>query len=771
VTIFEDEFPGNASVMEKLLATMKDSGVIAFTGAGTSMPALPSWGQLVRALVDEASRDGRLDETTAAALRAEQKDFLYVIDEVYSAVGKSQTKSRVGAIFSSLDQPTECHKIISEIEFRKILTLNYDRGLEIAYAERQSRYVHGITAGQDNEFSDWLQLNSAGAITSILHWHGTAGDANGIVLGGSDYVEFYEQIHRNRENIRRIFSTHHVLMLGFGFADPFIERELNSVMQPISSSDSHFGIIGLASNGKYNLQLERRRYSTKYKLEVIFYPIKEKDGVPDHSDLVKILNELAENCPRSRPIAAVPINSVGNLAKKDTPFSYRSSLFNIGDRQIYCEPNVWEVDGVGNDAVELKTSIEAILSGSFNCNILAPHEYGLTNLGRRLVSESNVAGRQSIYRDANSIPKYRKAIQGDAELQQFGGDTDFTLVIDNFSVLDHRRTLKELLSLFSRMRVIVLQKSSYASAVDEPLTIEGFRTFNLRGLSRSNIRSVVNSIAPSYNSDDTSSIVEKIYSDLIQLCIPLTPSNVIMYSSVLCKDGSFSPVSRLHIVDRFISEALRRASDAYADTFNSINKIDLISGFCSDLFERNLARFSRAEWNSFCNEFKAKNLVEFEPSEILSDLVNGRIISFEDNFYIFRYRMFYSYFVGRHISAHSNLLLDCLARNRHLEIDGLVEVLCGTLPDCSLILDDLTVKLNTSIKTFYELYPIDGFDLHKNKIWEVEAGEGALWDRVAKRLEKGPAGTQELDELKTSIQAERRTDDQKVSIIKFIASE
>jgi hypothetical protein len=42
---------------------------------------------------------------------------------------------------------------------------------------------------------------------------------------------------------------------------------------------------------------------------------------------------------------------------------------------------------------------------------------------------------------------------------------------------------------------------------------------------------------------------------------------------------------------------------------------------------------------------------------------------------------------------------------------------------------------------------------------------------VSERLERGPASTTELDTLKTSIQAERRTDDQKVSIIKFIASE
>lgn len=42
---------------------------------------------------------------------------------------------------------------------------------------------------------------------------------------------------------------------------------------------------------------------------------------------------------------------------------------------------------------------------------------------------------------------------------------------------------------------------------------------------------------------------------------------------------------------------------------------------------------------------------------------------------------------------------------------------------------------------------------------------------VSDRLESGPASTEELDELKTSITAEQRTKDQKVSILRFIASE
>jgi hypothetical protein len=73
--------------------------------------------------------------------------------------------------------------------------------------------------------------------------------------------------------------------------------------------------------------------------------------------------------------------------------------------------------------------------------------------------------------------------------------------------------------------------------------------------------------------------------------------------------------------------------------------------------------------------------------------------------------------------------------------------------------------------TFYRDYPIAGFDFHEDAVWNLDREERELWSSVFARLDKGPATTQELDELKTSLSAERRTEIQKVTIIKFIASE
>ncbi|MER9836142.1 SIR2 family protein [Mesorhizobium sp. M0145] len=767
--IFNDLFPGNASVMQHLKETMDTGSVVAFSGAGTSMPNVPGWAELVKTLVGDALTNGRMDADTANALYNQNDDYLYVVDEIFSLVGESQTKAAVAKIFGALISPTEAHNLIVQSQFARLMTLNYDRGLEMAYASQLSRHTSSILGTQKSELDVWLRRDQPQIEPPVLHWHGLASDAQSIVLSGADYLSFYDNSPHNRETLRQIFRTWSVLMIGFGFSDPFVEREMNSVMQPLPKSNSHFAVIGIDSDQKINVVSERRKYSLKYKLEAIFYPVKASTTGHDHSALLKVLSEIQKFSPRTNDTSVAQDHASLTLLR-DTTQSYRSGLFTFGDKTIYCEPNIWS--GPPSQTTERKrATFQDILDADFHCTISAPHEFGLSNIGRRLVSDSELSGNRALIRDAHSFPKYRKAIQADLDNAGYSTEDHFILVLDNFSSIEHQRTVKELHAAYKNIRIILLQAVRRTEATEDDLPELGFHSFSLTGFSRSDIRTVINALSPFRNSDETSAIVDKVYNDLLQLCIPLTPSNVIMYCSVLCKDGSFSPVSRLNIVDRFVIEALQRASDAYSDTFNSINKIDLICEFCYESFISGTPTFSAMEWRSFCDKFKSVNLVSFNSTDILSDLVNGRILSHDAGRYVFRYMMFYSYFVGRHISARSELLIKCIAENRHLELAGLIEVICGMLPNCSLVLDDLTCKLEISMERFYDYYPIKGLDFHESAKWEFGNTESEIWKGVTDRFDKGPIGTQELDDLKTSLQAERRTGDQKVSIIKFIASE
>lgn len=766
--IFNDLYPGNLSVMEGLIDAIRNEGVTAFTGAGTSMPELPSWSSLITLLVNGAHEAGLIEDSIKNTLAEEKSDFLYVIDEIYRSAGETQTKIKVAEIFRDLKSCNTSHKTIVSAAFKKLLTLNYDLGLEMAYASQLSSHVTSITTNNRAELHAWFSRSGKDVSHPILHWHGIASDAAGIILSGSDYISFYETDVANKDTLREFFRHQRCVLIGFGFSDPFIVNQLNSVMQPLPVANRHFAIIGVPSDGTFNCALERRKYITKYKLEAIFYPISNEGR---HDALQAVLSALQEKCPRSdvgcsNDIALTPIIK----SKADEVSSHRTNLFEIGDRKIYCEPNLW-IQETGTNKGESRITVSDLVSAQYNALISAPHEFGLTNLGHRLTAEIRLSGSFAIFRDADKLPNYHRKIVQDEDLSKFLGGESLTIVIDNFSPIDHRRLLKELLKALPRARIITLQKSALGSDISDDDAGLSFRAIRLNGLTRSDVRTVIDAISPGWSVDSTTTAVDKIYKDLLQLCIPLTPSNVIMYGSVLCKDGNFIPVSRLHIVERFIAEALQRASDAFSESFNYINKIDVFSSFCYRLFSENKVIFNNFDWNTFCVAYKRENLVDFDQVELIGDLTGGKIIARYGESYYFKYRMFFSYFVGRWISGSPQLLADCLRDGRHLEVDGLIEVLCGNLPDCSDVITNITEKLERSFAAFYEKYPLTGLDIHEDAKWEITSQEDMVWDNISKRIEEGPAGTNDLDELKSSLAAERRTDNQKISIIKFIVSE
>ena len=770
--LFECQFPGNSKSLEGIVNAISTNSVIALTGAGTSIPALPSWGTLVAKIIDDAEANGLIEKDIASALRHETSDYLFVIDEVARYTGQTQVKTMVADLFSGLEEPTAVHTAIMQTNYKKFMTLNYDCDLEMAAAKQFGKYFDSIHAGQQTELLKWDREQNLESYPRILHWHGKTSDTESIVLSGEDYTRFYGNSNKNIEFLKELFRKSSIILIGFGFSDPFIITQLNTVMQPLPTNDSHFAIIGIQDDQKINVPLWRRKYQTKYKTNVVFYPVGISNGVHDHSELLSILGHLSSICPVESDLGRENVGELELVSSEKRVANYRNSLFFVGDKQIYCEPTIWSCSVDRSTVSETRISVSALVSLEDHCSIIAPHEFGLSTLGHRIENELEALGQQVLFKDARDIPNYRKKIVRDIGFSKRNKDENFTLIVDNFSSVEHQRMLRELLAVFSGIRLIVLQRHSLSSDIlDDEVSELGFLRFQLRGFSRADIRSVIEVTAQGSDSDSISAIVDKVYSDLLQLCIPLTPSNVIMYARVVCKDGTFSPVSRLHIIERFITEALQRASDAYSDAFNAASKIDLIAAFCFNIFQNGMSKFTRSNFQKFCKDYQSSTLSEFNSSEILGDLAHGKIVVHYGENYYFRYKIFFSYFVGLKIASDRDILKDCLENNWHFELDGVVEVLCGMLPDSSVVLNFISDKLEDATSAFYKEYPISDLDLHDGIVWEREKDETSIWESISKKVDEGPVDSSALDKVKTSLQAERRTNDQNISINQFLESE
>jgi len=166
-------------------------------------------------------------------------------------------------------------------------------------------------------------------------------------------------------------------------------------------------------------------------------------------------------------------------------------------------------------------------------------------------------------------------------------------------------------------------------------------------------------------------VVEKVYRDLLDLRIPLTPANVLMYLKVLYREGGYQPLNRVDIVGRYLAEMLGRPSDIHRDSFNIKNKLDVVSAFAHTLYMERHTDFDDRFWANFVHSYQQRTLVEFDGTAFLTELIATKVFVRHGSLIFFRYTFFFSYFLGRYISQRSDRLSEFMTAEEYLAVEGI----------------------------------------------------------------------------------------------------
>ncbi|HET9130163.1 MAG TPA: hypothetical protein VFO86_04400, partial [Terriglobia bacterium] len=242
--------------------------------------------------------------------------------------------------------------------------------------------------------------------------------------------------------------------------------------------------------------------------------------------------------------------TVIDSARKD----FESDLFSAPTgHTIYVEPKLMtgaqDASQQTDDAIE-RVTIQQIVEDSNSYIVESRSEYGGTSLCKRLHYELLAAGNRAYLRDANTLPNYRKKIEG-----AFPSDAALgsTLILDNFDADRHERLLGELWGTgwFNRLIIVVTARTIRpVKPIIAPTSNISFKKVHLWPISRSDIRSIASVVFQTDDGPFISSAVDKTYSDLLALCIPLTAANVVMYLRIMLREGDFHPLNRVDIVGR-----------------------------------------------------------------------------------------------------------------------------------------------------------------------------------------------------------------------------
>ncbi len=307
----------NESAKAQLLSLLRERQAVLMVGAGSSKFAgYPLWEELVE----------DLRRQFAPSLRglAEGQDPAEYANAILAQIEQDQRSREYHKHLERLFEPRvagatydEMHQLLVKLDFRGVVTTNYDRVMEAAIIdvlrERNDTYTPHCASidlcnqEQSHRVSGFLrQLSStSGNFRSVLHLHGFYENPANIVLAKNDYLKKYGELtldekktqvpldKLHRKVIWALLATHPVVFVGFGMKDPFFMALLEVVKEDLNLEGDTLHYAILPSSDEDSARILKR----KYTVQPVFYPIRNVGVVgssPDHGALKELIFEFAE---------------------------------------------------------------------------------------------------------------------------------------------------------------------------------------------------------------------------------------------------------------------------------------------------------------------------------------------------------------------------------------------------------------------------------------------------------------------------------------------
>ena len=187
-----------------------------------------------------------------------------------------------------------------DLNFKGIITTNYDKAIEAALADKGKCY-DAITINQNTKkhiSSYFLSLDFGCYMPSILHLHGIHNDPAQIILSEEDYKKFYGDPNKewtlHRKILWALLATRRLVFVGFSFKDPFLAAMLNLNTDDLWrwGAPIHYAIMPISLVMSEEAKSRAKDFRERYGIETIFYI--DHDGT--HFGLRKLIAELVEVC-------------------------------------------------------------------------------------------------------------------------------------------------------------------------------------------------------------------------------------------------------------------------------------------------------------------------------------------------------------------------------------------------------------------------------------------------------------------------------------------
>ncbi len=273
-------------IPDKLIEYYKRGAFGIFIGSGISQSSdLPSWKTLLNELIELALDSGAVTKEKSEELTLLIEDstkYLMVAQELADQIPSELRKYIKNRFNDEKSTPSEVLKKIINLDYRFIITTNYDTLIEKAFV------ANGLVPN-DLTYQDAATINEnlVDGSQFILKAHGDARRApNEIILTELDYRNIIYKEPGYQAVLQSIFSMSNVLFLGVSLDDPELRLILGYIQSIFhGGSPDHYALM--SSEGLTETEIARWRKD--FHINIIQYDPKD-----NHSEVEAFIDELVK---------------------------------------------------------------------------------------------------------------------------------------------------------------------------------------------------------------------------------------------------------------------------------------------------------------------------------------------------------------------------------------------------------------------------------------------------------------------------------------------
>jgi hypothetical protein len=281
------------AIPEPLLAATREHRMVPFIGAGFSKQVsagnYPNWVEFLHTLLSEARRIGVVDRNTASHIKhlIKSGQYLMAAESIRKRLPSDAYASLIETSFDPPQaKPARVHSLLLALNPRLVITTNYDKLIENAYAATHSQSMTVVTQEDPAKVQRRLQDDKERERPFLFKLHGDVEDISTIVLTESDYRRSIHDNTGNQMVLSSIFLTHVVLFIGFSFSDPELLLTVSRMRHALKShSTPDYALMSDANSNP----VQAERFRADFGIETIYYKYDAR-----HSGVGKFLRALCK---------------------------------------------------------------------------------------------------------------------------------------------------------------------------------------------------------------------------------------------------------------------------------------------------------------------------------------------------------------------------------------------------------------------------------------------------------------------------------------------